>query len=50
MTGAEAVASVEAVLEVAVQARSLQGLYQRGVVAVEEVGAAVGLHDHRSQG
>jgi hypothetical protein len=47
MTGAEAAASVEAVLEVVQQARSLQGLYQR---EVEEVGAAVGLHDHRSQG
>jgi hypothetical protein len=51
MTEAEAAASVEVVLEVAVQARSLQGLYQRGVEAVEEeVGTAVCLHAHRSQG
>jgi hypothetical protein len=47
MTEAEAATSVEAVLEVAEQVRSLQRVYQRGVEAVEE---EVGLHDHRSQG
>jgi predicted nucleotide-binding protein (sugar kinase/HSP70/actin superfamily) len=47
MTEVEAAASVAAVLEVAVQARSLQDLYQRGVETVEE---EVCLHDHRSRG
>jgi hypothetical protein len=47
MKAAEEAASLETFLEVAEEARSLLGLYHRGVEAVVEAGTTVDLPSHR---